>query len=404
MRCSPSRGTNPPPSPHAPRSRPFAAAALLVAMFGLVTAHQPPTTYAQAPDQIPDHAPAQAPNHDKPTTVAVLGVDLHGVDLHGVDLHGVSGFPAGTDQLLADLLSIELSRFDTVHVVDRDQLDDVFDEHARRLSGRLDRPRRPGPAHRHALTGAAFLVHGRAWSYQDQLTVSIRVTETATGLARVVIHEGSVHDRLAQIAPQLALQIRDALHEQIQHPPAPATTAAPAQPPSGLPADRHPPRRIDAQTPLPRVCILIDVTNPADPLHLLEVGRALSSMLSMRGFGVEVDVLVDDDPASGDPLPPPPPADPADPIRRPDDLPRFDMIVIARASAQTGLRTAALITAQARVTLTLYDAPTSQPLATLEATRPGLAAAAPAATRQALRRAARAVLEPLLAELLEAKP
>ena len=115
-----------------------------------------------------------------PVTVAVLGVDLG----------GVSRFPDGTDKLLTDLLTIELSRWNTLEVVERDRLGDLLEEKVRYLSGQIDRPHPESPVRFRGWTSVEFLVQSSAFTYEDQLTVSIRLTETATGVVHVVVYEG----------------------------------------------------------------------------------------------------------------------------------------------------------------------------------------------------------------------
>ena len=159
---------------------------------------------------------------------------------------------------------------------------------------------------------------------------------------------------------------------------------------------------IDPQATLPRVAIIVHETSPATPLHAPVVAHKLHSMLSMRGF--EVEVLTLDEPSSDAPSDPQPPAEIVNRIRRRDDLQAFDVIMIGRASCHPGIRTGALITAEAHLSLTLYDALTGEPLTAVEMVRHALEASADSATHQALRLVARASLEPLLVGLLEIKP
>ncbi len=308
----------------------------------------------------------------KRVAVAILGIDMSGVGL----------LPEETGVLLSELVAIELARADSVDVLERQRVDDLLEESALRLSGQT------GDGHGRELVrmlGARFLVRGMAFAYKDKLTISVNLTETETGFVQGVIYEGSIEERISEVASSLGEQILNALAIEMM------TDHPVKSPPSTTQPDSRITLDVDGHCRV-RVQLVVTETFLKKPSERFLVQNQLGLLLLERGFEVvsptdrsvgwsTIAAEFSEEVLSG---------------RLRDHLKDIDMVILGQASAVPSLRTGDLISARAQLDLRLYSVRTGKRVQTLQINATALGTSVELATGEALRRAAGNSLEVIL--------
>ena len=310
------------------------------------------------------------------------------ITINPFDLSGVSEYSEDYGVLLTELVTVELARSDNLIVLARQQIEDLLQQDTLKLSGFASSKYTVTTNDPNWKPGVDFWVSGKAFSLAGKLTVTVNLTDQKTGFVKTIFHQSPVQKRLSVLAYDLSQQIRNAVLASAK-----AIQISPY-------LDSHTSPSVQRSTNLPRVSILIHEIHlgiaPSESL----VQKQLTSLLLERGFEVipSNEALVAWHQSTMDSQKAPPPLQLIDPMQS------VNVLILGQATTKLGLRTGSLVSSHAQLDLTLYQVQSPKLTQTFLVDSNAFDVSPDAATREALRHAAKDSLEAVLSSLLGEAP